>query len=281
MAMVGEGCAPRCSTESRNWAMVHFGGAKLGDRRCTRRLVQLAAAIAEDPSMSLPQQLPAWSDLVGAYRLLSNEQVDPQGILQPHLAWTFQQARSMPVVLCVHDDTQLDFGGRRGIRGLGIIGDGRGQGLVQHGVLAVLPDKRLLGILDLRWFAAERTPAGEPRRARQKRWTTRDVWPEAVGHIGRWPGGAQLIPVGDRAADLYRFMHEARTVGQGFVVRAMHDRTVDGTAEHLWEKLPRQPRLGSMRVQLGRKGMKGGGAAPCRQASGFDDPCRADQAGPP
>jgi hypothetical protein len=204
--------------------------------------------------MSLPKQLSAWSDLVGAYRLLSNDQVDPQEILRPHLAWTFQQARSLPVVLCVHDDTQLDFGGRSGIRGMGIIGDGRGQGLVQHGVLAVLPDKRLLGILDLRWFAAERTPAGEPRRARQKRWTTRDVWPEAIGHIGLWAAGAQMIHVGDRAADLYRFMHEARKLGHGFVVRAMHDRTVDGTAEHLWEKLPRQPRLGSMHVQLGAQG---------------------------
>ena len=110
MAMI-ECCAERCSDESRNWALVHFGEAKLGDKRRTRRLVQLAAAITEDPSMSLPKQLPAWSDLVGAYRLLSNAQVDPQAILQPHLAWTLQQAQGYPVVLCVQDDTQLDFGG--------------------------------------------------------------------------------------------------------------------------------------------------------------------------
>jgi len=254
MAMVDECCAKSGSDESRNWALVHFGEAKLGDKRRTRRLVQLAAAITEDPSRSLPKQLPAWSDLIGAYRLLSNAQVDPQAILQPHLAWTLQQAQGCPVVLCVQDDTQLDFGGRSGMRGLGIIGDGRGQGLVQHGALAVLPDKRLLGILDLRWFAAEKTPDGEPRRARQKRWTTRDVWPEAIEHIGSWPVGVQLIHVGDRAADLYRFMHTAKNMGHGFVVRAMHDRTVDGTAEHLWEKLPRQPRLGSMCVTLGKQG---------------------------
>jgi len=112
MAMVGECCAARVSNESRNWALVQFGEAQLGDKRRTRRLVQLAAAITEDPSMSLPKQLPAWSDLVGAYRLLSNAQVDPQAILQPHLAWTLQQAQGYPVVLCVQDDTQLDFGGR-------------------------------------------------------------------------------------------------------------------------------------------------------------------------
>src|ERR1035437_1269914 len=98
MAMVDECCAKSGSDESRNWAIVHFGGAKLGDRRRTRRLVQLAAAITEHPGMSLPKQLPAWSDLVGAYRLLSNDQVDPQEVLRPHLAWTFQQARSLPVV---------------------------------------------------------------------------------------------------------------------------------------------------------------------------------------
>src|ERR1019366_55916 len=99
MTMAGERCAARCSHESGDWAMIHFGDAKLGDKRRTQRLVRLAAAIAEDPSMSLPKQLPAWSDLMGAYRLLSNDQVDPQAILKAHVAWTVDQARALPVVL--------------------------------------------------------------------------------------------------------------------------------------------------------------------------------------
>lgn len=253
MAMADIRCAPEDLQESAQWAMVNFGGAKLGDKRRARRLVVLATAITEHPGMSLPKQLSEWTDLVGAYRFLSNDQVDPQAILQPHVNWTRVKAQAFPVVLCVQDDTQLDFTLRTGISGLGIVGDGTGQGLVQHGALAVLPDKRVLGILDLRWYAAERTPQGESRRARQKRWTTRDVWHEAAGHIGPWYPGTQLIHVGDRHADLFRLMHETRKLNHGFVVRAMHDRAVDATDEHLWEKLARQAALGSMEVTLGEQ----------------------------
>jgi hypothetical protein len=51
MAMI-ECCAESCSDESRNWALVHFGKAKLGDKRRTRRLVQLAAALTQLPQFA-------------------------------------------------------------------------------------------------------------------------------------------------------------------------------------------------------------------------------------
>jgi hypothetical protein len=251
MTMASECCAPGNCKESGGWAMMHFGGAELGDKRRSSRLVMLAAAIAENPQMSLPKQLPDWSDLTGAYRLLSNEAVDPQAILAPHKALVRQAAGEHGVILCVQDTTQLDFTLRTGITGLGIIGDGTGRGLVQHAALAVLPDKRLLGILDLNWHAMEPVPKGEKRKERRARWTERYLWHEAAQRIGPWRQGRQLIHVGDRHADVFRFMHEARTLGHDFIVRAMHDRYVDDATEHLWEKVLRQEPLGQMSVTLG------------------------------
>jgi hypothetical protein len=257
MTMVSGCCAGKDCKEAGVWATVHFGGAGLGDKRRSVRLVALAAAIAERPEMSLPKQLPEWSDLTGAYRLLSNEQVDPQAIVAPHQALVRQAAGQHPVILCVQDTTQLDFTLRTGIQGLGIIGDGQGRGLMQHTALAVLPDKRLLGILDVSWHAMESVPEGETRRQRQGRWTERHLWHEAAQRIGRWSEGGRLIHVGDRHADLFRFMHEARVLGHDFVVRAMHDRYVDDATEHLWEKLSRQEPLGQMTVTLGAQRDKG------------------------
>lgn len=257
--MAGGKCAPRSKTTpqteaERNWALANFGGANLGDPRRNKRLVALAGALAENPGMSLPKQLPDGSDLTGAYRLLSNPRVDPQAILASHGALTRQAAGAEPVVLCVQDDTTLDFTLRTGITGLGIIGDGRGRGLLQHSALAVLPDKRVLGILDIAWHALQKAPAGEKRRERQGRWNAPDVWQEAAQRIGPWPAGpvgSQLIHVGDRASDLFRFMHAARQLGHGFVLRAMHERYVDGDQERLWAKLARQEPLGQMTVTLG------------------------------
>lgn len=251
MTMVGTCCASRHSHAATQWAMLHFGAADLGDRRRTRRLTLLAATLMEQPHMSLPKQFPHWSDLVGAYRLLSNDQVDPQAITRPHVAGTRQAAQAHPVVLCVQDDSCLDYTCRSATKGLGIIGDGLGQGLVQHAALAVLPDKRLLGILDLVWLAVEPVPEQETVRQMQARPTVRDVWHEAAGRIGRWAPGARLVHVGDRHADTFRLMHEVRKLGHDYVFRAMHDRPVDGAREHLWSKLAGQPSWGTITATLG------------------------------
>ena len=249
--MEGACCAQEGFQSGAPWALLHFGGVQLGDSRRSRRVVELAAAMAENPHMSLPKQLPDWSDLTGAYRLLSNDAVTPQALLAGHEALVRRQAAGHAVVLCVQDDTSLDFTCRTGIKALGITGDGLGRGLLQHGALAVLPDKRLLGVLDMAWHAVQRAKPGETRRESQARWSKHDVWQDAAVAIGAWSGGSRLIHVGDRHADLFRFMRSAIDLGHGLVVRAMHDRQVDDSTRHMWEKLEAAESLGILAVELG------------------------------
>lgn len=245
-----------CAQEAQAWALVQFGHARLKDPRRTRRLVALAAAALERPDMSLPQQHRDWADLQAAYRFLSNDAVDAQDIIAAHAAVTRQAAASCPVLLCVQDDTTLDFTLRTGIQGLGMIGDGHGRGLLQHTGLAVRPDKSVLGILHLRYYTPGPAPEGETRRQRQSRWNVRDVWQETAQALGVWEG-PRLLHVGDRHADLFRFFDICRSLGHGWVVRAQHDRWVDQDTQHLWEKLGAQTPLGTMRVPLGSQRNKG------------------------
>lgn len=248
--MDGVGCAQEYSQESLQWATIHFGTAPLKDERRSKRLVRMAAAMSENPRMSLPKQFPDWSDLTAVYRFLSNEQVDPQDMLQPHRTLVRRQAAEHPVVLCVQDDSQLDFTLRSGTHGLGRIGNSKGRGILQHGALAVLPDGRLLGVLNLAFHAVPEAKHNETRMERQSRWTTRDVWREAALSIGVWPEGSTLIHVGDRHSDVFRFLHEALALGHGFVARAMHDRHLHVAAERLWDKLSAQAVLGTRTVNL-------------------------------
>ena len=246
-AAQGTGLAPLA------WATLHFGQAPLGDVRRGKRLVRLAAALAENPAMSLPKLLPDWSDLTAAYRFLSNPAVDPQAVYRPHQDLVRQGAADQPVVLCLQDDTSLDFSRRTGIRGLGIIGDGGGRGLLQHGALAVTPDGRVLGVLHLAWHAIPRVPAGETRRQSQARWCKHDVWADAAVAIGPWAGSGRLIHVGDSHADLFRFFQQTHALGHEVVVRAMHDRYVDDQTRRLWDKLAAAEVLGRLTVRLAAK----------------------------
>ncbi len=54
-----------------NWAQAEFGGAGLGDKRRTKRLIKVASALAQNPQGVLNRALPSWAELKAGYRLLA------------------------------------------------------------------------------------------------------------------------------------------------------------------------------------------------------------------
>jgi hypothetical protein len=206
--------------------------------------------MAAAPQASLPKQCGSWGDLKAAYRLLSNEAVDPQAIQGPHHRQTRQSCVGHAVVLCVQDDTDLDFTQRTKTRGLGMVGNTRARGLMQHTTLAVLPEGGLLGILDQRWFTRVPMPEGETRRERQARWRESQVWSEAVEAVGRPPRGTRFVHVADRASDNFEFLEACSTQGVDFVIRAKHDRRVEGATAKLWDWMAGHPVAGRLTVSV-------------------------------
>src|SRR5688572_14770418 len=87
----------------------HFGAARLGDKRRTRRLVETADLIMSHPGGSLPEKLKDWSQLMGLYRLAGRPEVSHEAVLEPHRRRTLEAMGREPVVLLLHDTTELDF----------------------------------------------------------------------------------------------------------------------------------------------------------------------------
>ncbi len=216
-----------------------------------KRLTKLAAAMADTPDQSLPKQCGSWGDLKAAYRLLSHPQIDPPQITAVHRQSTRQRAQQEPVILCVQDTTDLNYTHRTAVRGLGKIGDGQGRGFRQHTALGVCEDGRVLGVLHQEWFLTPEAPAGETRRQRQARWNEPDIWADTARGIGAWAGSSRLIHVGDRHSDVFRFLDTCRELGHGFLVRAMHDRYLEGGTERLWQRLQREPGRFRQTVKVG------------------------------
>jgi hypothetical protein len=129
----------------------HFGSARLGDVRRTRRLVNTAEHILRHPSGGLPQKLGnSWAQTMGLYRLLAADQVTHQAVLAPHRQQTLERMIEHDgVVLLVHDSTELDYTHCRVLREqLGQIGTGGGWGYIAHHTLAVTPQGQVLGLLN-------------------------------------------------------------------------------------------------------------------------------------
>ena len=217
-------------------AFTAFGQADLGHARRTKRLVQLGAAVMSTPDQPLPNQCKNAADRKAAYRLLSNDEVDPHAIQLPYRKATLAECAAYPVVLSVQDTTEIDLTTRKAMKGRGKLGRGSTEGLLQHSAIAVVPaddDQPIdapatpIGILHQQWDQRGEPPKGETTRELQQRRTNADVWQETTEAIAEL-GSAQtrLIHVGDRHSDIFRFMQCCLDVDHGYIARARYDRDV-------------------------------------------------------
>src|SRR6266436_1084368 len=219
----------------KSWAERTFGGVRLHDLRRTKRAVQAASKLAENPLGSLPAQMQTWKETKALYRRLDEPDVTCAALMQPHLQQTREQANASPVVLLVQDTTDIDLSHRRKISGVGQIGNERGRGFFVQTVLAVRPQTReVLGCMAQEPFVRIPAPAGEQRYQRRKREEREtDVWIRQVQSIGTPKSASMWVHVGDRGADMFPFFQACRSTQTHFLVRAAQNRRVQESEEEI------------------------------------------------
>lgn len=219
----------------KQWAECTFGSSQLKDVRRTRRAVQVAEQMAANASASLPAQMQGWKEVIALYRLLDEEDVTFEALMQPHWRNTREQIDQRPVVLLVQDTTEIDLSHRHQVSGLGQVGNERGRGFYLQTMLAVLPlTGEVLGCALQEPFVRTPAPVKErrsQRRFRQERET--DVWMRLVKQIGSFPASTTIVHVGDRGADMFDFFHTCQATDTHFLVRAAQNRRTTGKDQEI------------------------------------------------
>ncbi len=129
----------------QQWAQVNFGNCQLGDKRRTKRMVQVAEQFAANPSASLSTQHEEWGDLKAAYRLLDRKEVTFEAVARPH--WELTRSKARGRCLVIGDTTEFDFGSTRQIENIGETGNGYGQGFLLHNALFVQAEtEEIIGV---------------------------------------------------------------------------------------------------------------------------------------
>ena len=227
------------------WAEKEFGGASLGDRRLSSRLVESAAAKAKIPARAFSGVAKGdWPAVKGYYRLIDHPDeaaVTMGNILKPHRERTIRRMMGQKTVLCIQDGTSLDYSSLNKCEGLGVIGSNqtgaKSLGLHLHTTLAVTSEGLPLGVLRAECRARAAKAVDDNRRSAAIPIEEKETFSWILGLrdcmelSGEMPH-TQVICVMDREADFFELFDEHRTNPcVDLLVRAKHNRSTTGDSK--------------------------------------------------
>ena len=162
--------------------------------------------------------------MTAVHLFLDNDQVTWEAIMAPHWERTELRMSAHPVVLCLHDNTELDFNGQK-VRGLGPLNYDARRGMYLHPTYAVTPQREPLGVCDA-WMWAREARDADGVRCGQKvsaRWS--EGYERVAKMAARVPS-SRLVYVADREGDMLGRMQRAKALGTpaDWLVRAKHNR---------------------------------------------------------
>lgn len=259
--------------DTETWAEQEFGGAPLGDRRLSKRLVLCARRSAEQPGRAFTGAGKGdWTEVKGYYRLIEKPDesaVTPENILLPHRKQTIRRIRDQNTVLCIQDGTDLTYSGLDKCEGLGVIGSNQtgaiSRGLHLHTTFAVTDQGLPVGVLRADFSAPQPKTKVDAEESKPRTGTSPSVpieekktfcWVEGLrdcAQVANEAPDTRVICVMDREADFAELFAEQRKhPGVELLVRAKHNRCTNGDFK-LFDSVRREPVCERYRVQVKRQ----------------------------
>ncbi len=229
--------------DGEQWAENEFGGAPLGDKRLSKRLVEISRKQGENPGCSYSGASEGnWPEVKGYYRFIEkpdDSAVTMENILLPHREQTIRRMKAEKVVLCPQDGSDLNFNNLDHCKGLGVIGSNqtgaKSRGLHLHSMLAMTTNGLPLGVLRSECTAPQPKSSEDKRSAfaipiEEKKTF---CWLEAVRDcqdLKRLMPHTAIVNISDREADFFEMFDDQRnnSTGVDLLVRAKHDRATSG-----------------------------------------------------
>jgi hypothetical protein len=234
-----------------SWVVEELNDIDLGDERLNKRTYRLVEDLFDNASASIPASCGGWAETQAAYRYFANDKVEWQTILEAHFKRTEERISKHRVVLCLQDTTELDFTGQE-IEGMGRLSYDRQRGMYLHPTLVVTPDREALGVTDLWMWARGPSKAHDQKQPTVLESTRWVEGYERVAEMAEQVPGTRLVHVSDRESDIAALIGRAAALGHpaDWLLRACHNRKVDGEEDKLWDGFEARHEVGSIRFTL-------------------------------
>ncbi len=235
-----------------------FGGNSAG-QASGKKGAAILSRMAEQQTVVVNRLGSDRAEMMGYYRFLRNERVEPGlilGAIQSHC----KQALMPRHYLCLQDTTELNYAhnnGRRDPFELGLVGNDVDHGLFAHVCLMVdAVELCAVGVGNVELWGRdndngqhEKGKSGAGRDKESKRWVD---GPNKAKEV--LPEGAKLTVVGDREMDKFEVMAQVPDHQTDFLLRSNHNRLL-ANSQKLYDFFATFEHTGVRRVQLpARKG---------------------------
>lgn len=220
--------------------------------------------LSEHPNESVPEATQAASESQSIYRFWSNQRIRAGQILESHRPSVLNRLNDQRVVLALQDTTDLDFSSLKQTTGLGFFCQTNQQGIKVHSCFAVSDEGEPLGLLhQYTWSRKEQAGKRGQRRQKPTREKESQRWLDTLTAAEVGVNDAVcLVHVGDREADIYDLFVQPRRASSELLIRAEHNRKVDGELGYLIPTLEQAPILGHLSIEVQRNPKR-----PARQAT--------------
>jgi transposase-like protein/transposase Tn5 family protein len=155
-----------------SWAAKEFGQADLGDQRRTDRVVSMASRMAMQPGGKVTKVFALSREREGAYRLLNNEEVPYECLVNSAGNACAQRSRAYKFVFVPTDGTSATLADPHGKKDFGSVGthEAGARGIKSISAVALSPTGEPLGLCAQRQWTRPRQPKKRSKlRGRGKR----------------------------------------------------------------------------------------------------------------
>ena len=223
--------------EVNEWAQAQFGHANLNDPRRTKRLVNVAARLANKPSAAICNATIDIAEMEGAYRLIRNKKIDAQNIADAGFIKTAQDAKDCKTLLALEDTTTLMYS-HCVKKELAHVNKQYSRGLLVHSILLFDPNKKnVVGLIEQqRWVRDPETKSsikqGKTRDYKEKesyKWEKSSI--NMQSRLGEKI--SDVISVCDRESDIFEYITFKTNSKERFVLRSSYNRRIYESDEKL------------------------------------------------
>lgn len=249
----------------RSWAKEIFSGARLGDRRKTKRLVKIAGNTMQSPGESFVAGCNGdTAQIEGTYRWLENNSINHEDVIQ---AGCLSSARWMDEtegdILAAADTSKLCYS--HSLReDLGPLSHGPKEGTGMRGLLAhstVFQSAltgETIGLGDQVYWCRLDSEQGKKHKRKQLDYEQKESfkWEYSISRVAeRFVDYLnRIIFLLDRESDIYELLMYLVGNDLRYVVRASWNRKLPESEQGLFDKISSSPVLGKVLINVPQKG---------------------------